>query len=127
MLDPHKLNTYDSERPTHLTFVIDNESMVDLLKPAFAEPVGPEPDRIFAVMAVETDLRMFVQQGAFTIHSMRTPLDSWRNNREYLTPIVIRAAHIDSFAEDLFRCGVREGDVFPDVDHLAEGRARYEM
>jgi hypothetical protein len=62
---------------------IDSWTSQELLKPAFTES-GTETGNIIAVMALEHDLRIFVQQGAFTIHSDRAPLDE-RTQRSEVT------------------------------------------
>lgn len=70
-------------------------------------------------MASETDLRMFVQQGSFTIHSTTTPLDELRIPRGVLRKYVIPAQVCERFALELAVSGFRKGDIYPDLQNLA--------
>jgi FRG domain len=65
VLKPHTLNQLEISNA--LTFPIDSSTSAEMLEPAFKE--RNERGKVLAVMAVEHDMRMFVQQGAFTIHS----------------------------------------------------------
>src|SRR6202011_1301042 len=62
VLWPHTLN--ELEGFGEFTHPIDSDTSLKMLEPAFKEPKKEEDDKVFAVMAVEHDLRMFVQQGA---------------------------------------------------------------
>lgn len=76
-----------------------------------------------AVMASETDLRMVVQQGAFTVHSSDcVPIDRDPSLRDYLVKFVIR--DVASFAEELLVAGLTEAGIFPDLDHLGSELTR---
>jgi FRG domain len=116
MLWPHDLNV--AEGFEDLTHPIDSNTSRQMLEPAFKN--RDENDKVLAVMAVETDLRMFVQQGAFTIHSDRTPLNRRPTHREYLLPLLIKAANVQKMAEQIHACGIVRGDIFPDLQSLAE-------
>jgi hypothetical protein len=116
MLWPHSLN--QAEGSEDLTYPIDADSVRCMLEPAFKD--RPENNKILSVMAVENDLRMFVQQGAFTIHSDREPLNWRSNHRDYLLPLLIKAANVREMAYQIRACGMVRGDIFPDLQHLAE-------
>jgi hypothetical protein len=70
-------------------------------------------------MASEHDLRMFVQQGCFTVHSDKTALDLRSDNALYLTKLTIPLQAVHSFAREVEICGFRKGDIYPDLEHLA--------
>lgn len=77
-----------------------------------------------AAMASETDLRMLVQQGAFTVHSMDCPpLDMHPDRSRFLRKIVIRDPV--RLAEEVSAAGLEEAGIYPDLDHLSAELARH--
>lgn len=78
-----------------------------------------------AVMASETDIRMMVQQGAFTIHSASCgPLNLNPVARDVLVQFVIPVACVGRVAAELEACGFAEGVIYPDLDHLSRELSR---
>ena len=116
VLNPHVLNSV--EIAMDLTPPIDSATATEMLVPAFTTS-SAESDKVAAVMAVEHDLRMFVQQGAFTIHSRRQPLNKQQGHSRYLSPILIAASDVPRISSELLACGLTQGDVFPDLENLA--------
>jgi len=117
ILKPHTLNPLEGYEA--LTYPIDSTALDPMIQPAFRSTV-PENGRVIATMAVETDIRMFVQQGAFTIHSDRMPLNRRPGNGRYLVPLLIEAAHVRRMAWEIRICGITRGDIFPDLSNLAD-------
>lgn len=124
LLDPHVMN-YDLVGSS-VTPQIDAKMCEDFVWPAFAEP-GPKNqrdpkhfDNAIAVMASEYDTRMFVQQGAFTVHSRRAPLTSFEGHEAWLKKLTVPASSIQSFAREVRLCGFRRGDIFPDLQNLSD-------
>lgn len=117
MLDPYTLNGL--QQRGEITVTIDSGKCRDLIDAAFYHNADCKGDVIQAVMASETDIRMFVQQGAFTIHSTPTPLDHLPLNSPVLQKIVIPAKFVRRLANDLAVCGFRKGDIYPDLQNLA--------
>lgn len=117
MLDPHVLN--QSEKFDDVTPSIEAHMCKDMIAAAFTHKVK-ENNRVLAVMAAENDLRMFVQQGCFTIHSDQRPLNKRAGHSKYLSAIVIPAGSIKRVALEIEVCGIRKGDIFPDLGHLAD-------
>ncbi len=76
-------------------------------------------DTVVAAMAVETDLRMFVQQGAFTVHTGHKRLTDLPERSEVLRRFVIPAPALAEMALELELAGFRLGDLFPDLQNLA--------
>ncbi len=124
VLSPHQLNR--DHAYIEFTPAINSRVCDDWIKPAFLDqdrernpPRDLGNDGPIAVMATELDLRMFVQQGCFTIHKPHTmPLDSpevsglrWR--------FVVPARHVHDFARQMDVLGFRGGDLFPDLQNLA--------
>jgi hypothetical protein len=116
VLHPHNLNRLRGG--TDVTPSINGELCRPLLSPAF-DHEAPEHGFVRAVMGSETDLRLFVQQGCFTIHCDRTPLNRMQGHGQFLDALVIPAAHIEQMADELDVCSFRQGDIFPDLGHLA--------
>jgi hypothetical protein len=124
ILEPHILNKIEGFG--EVTPSIDAHMCRKMLRPAFSDK-GTENNKVMAVMAAETDERMFVQQGCFTIHSYKGPLDKRSDNREFLSGFIIPANRVRDMAFSIDVCGFRKGDIFPDLEHLAnefKGRCR---
>ena len=123
VLEPHVLN--EIELGESVTPSIDAHMCRDFLRPAFYHR-GKENRKVAAVMAAENDLRMFVQQGCFTIHSFAYPLETHKQAGRFLTKLVIPADRVRNLAFEVDVCGFRKGDIFPDLEHLAnELRSRH--
>jgi hypothetical protein len=90
----------------------------EMLASAFTEG-SKENDKILAAMASETDMRIFVQQGCFTVHSSPEALNRKPGNSEYLRAVVIREKDAPRMALEINACGFRQGDIFPDLGNLA--------
>ena len=73
ILEPHALNVAQGFGP--YTADLNAFMYIDLIKPAYFHS-DSEPGTVAAAMAAETDQRMFVQQGCFTVHSSATPLEN---------------------------------------------------
>ncbi len=115
ILQPHTLNMQECNE--RITPSIEAKMVSESITPAFLDE--PETNKVIAVMASEHDLRMFIQQGCFTIHSDKTALNSRKGSSEYLTKLTIPAETILSFAKEVEICGLRKGDIYPDLDNLA--------
>jgi hypothetical protein len=117
ILDPHKLNKclgWDD-----LTPPIDSNSAHELLETAFKNTRVSGPN-VLAVMAVEHDLRMFVQQGAFTIQGTTQELESRVDADLYLTKLIVPESSARDFAYEIVASGFRRGDLYPDLANLAD-------
>jgi hypothetical protein len=96
VLYPHQLNEREGFPP--LTPSIDAQMCEGMLWPAFIDDAA-ENGRVLAAMASETDLRMFVQQGCFTIHSSQTALNKRPGHGDFLRPVVLDAGYLDRIAQ----------------------------
>ena len=117
ILDPHTLNMKECGDST--TPEIEADSVQELINPAFSDKYE-ENDEVRAVMSSELDIRMFVQQGCFTIHSDRKPLNRREQSHSYITKLIIPAKNIYSFSSEVEACGLRKGDIFPDLQNLSD-------
>jgi FRG domain len=116
VLQPHRLNRLRGG--TEVTPSINGDLCRPLLSPAFDHEAA-EGSLVRAVMGSETDLRLFVQQGCFTIHCDRTPLNRMDGHAHFLHALVIPAVSVQRMADELDMCSFRQGDIFPDLGHLA--------
>ena len=116
ILEPHALNESQGLEP--LTASIVSLMYRPVLEPAFYRAT-PENQKVVAAMASETDLRMFVQQGCFTIHSFAEPLNDSEFHSQFLTRVVVPAAAVRQMAFQIDVCGFRKGDIYPDLQNLA--------
>lgn len=127
ILEPHILN--ESDELGEYTPSVDAHMCRDMLKPAFYHK-NEENFKVMAAMAAETDTRMFIQQGCFTIHSYQGPLNKRKGNEQYLSALRIPAQIVREMAFEIDVCGFRKGDIFPDLQNLADelkGRYRPRM
>jgi hypothetical protein len=118
ILEPHLLN--DSEGFGKITPSIQAHMCEPMLKPAFTDQDAKETGKVLAAMAAEKDVRMFVQQGCFTIHSDQIALNKREGHQTYLSRIAIPAQSVRQVASEIDVCGFRKGDIFPDLGNLAD-------
>lgn len=77
-------------------------------------------DCIVAAMAVESDARMQMQQGAFTVHASATPLNRLTSCQNWLRRLIIRAEDLPRLKSELRAIGYRKDYLFPDLESLAD-------
>lgn len=99
-----------------LIFPLDAASYQPLIVPAFKN--RDEPNTVGVAMAIEHDPRIQLQQGAFTVHSCRTPLDRLPGSERLLRQLVIPCAAVAPFCEELSLLGMRKSNLFPDLGAL---------
>ena len=80
---------------------------------------GLPVDKVMAVMGQDVDLRMTLQQGAFTLHGTDFPLNDRPDANRYLAKFVIPHAVRDKLKEELWFLGIRRSCLFPDLANLA--------
>ena len=113
-LDARKLNESQGFEP--LIFPLDASSYEPLIVPAFKN--RKELNSVGVAMAIEHDPRIQLQQGAFTIHSCRTPIDAMDGAGQWLRKLVISNAAIPVLFEELTLLGIRKYSLFPDLSAL---------
>jgi hypothetical protein len=77
------------------------------------------PIKVLAASPLETDLRMLMQQGQFTIHVGDEPLNLLDGCEGWLKKMRIPSEAIPRIARELDVLGIRLADVFPDLQNLA--------
>lgn len=122
VLSPHLLNLRYAG--TGVTPALSSRTCDYLVKSAFKHAESSNTRRarsVIAAMATETDLRMFVQQGCFTVHDEQFPsLEVLDDAHSFIWRIVIPQEIVRDFARQVQILGFRVGDLFPDLEHLAD-------
>src|SRR5262249_32320136 len=80
------------------------------------------PDALPKAVALRTrkiDVRMFVQQAAFTLHADGTPLSEIGANPPFLAMLEVAAFAKRELRSRLAWLGFRAANVYPDLVHLA--------
>jgi len=113
---PSRLNEKQGFEP--LLYPLSANRLRPLFEPAFKGE--DSTDKVAAAMAVETDLRMQMQQGAFTVHASGEPLNRMADCQDWLRKYVIPLQSLPSMAWELELLGFRLGDLFPDLENLAK-------
>lgn len=99
-----------------LIFPLDAASYAPLIAPAFKN--RQEENTVGVAMAIEHDPRIQLQQGAFTVHSSRTPINLFEGCENWLRKLVIDRAAVESFFEELALLGMKKSNLFPDLSAL---------
>ena len=76
-------------------------------------------DRILACYPIEHDLRVYVQQSAFTLHNSLRKLEDIASDM-MLARIVIPAEAKAELAGELQALGITVSYIYPDSEHIAE-------
>jgi len=119
MLDPIRLNELQGYKPVFPP--LDALSVEPLVRPALKDDDTCDTGElaVLAVAPVESDVKMFAQQGTFTVHVSDEPLDLMAGSEEWLKKIVVPEQHVPEMALELDVLGVRLSGLFPDLYHLA--------
>ena len=112
---PGPLNSSQGFEP--YLYPLNAGQLRDVIRPAIKGK--DDTDTVVAAMAVESDPRMQVQQGAFTVHSSVQPLDKLKDAANWLRCIVIPKDSAGSIARELDILGFGLSDLFPDLHNLA--------
>lgn len=100
----------------------DSPVVMEIIKGAF-EDAPPDPSIIkkgvCAAQPQHRDIRMLVQQSAFTAHQSTAPLNKMPECEDCLIRFDIPANAKPSFIYALAQLGIREMSLYPDLDHLS--------
>jgi hypothetical protein len=92
------------------------------VKLLFREPfidVLHAPRKPAAIRLREIDVRMAVQLSVFTVHGDSTPLNYHPCWNRFMCRLTIPQTAKSDLRKHLFALGIRESNLFPDLDHLA--------
>lgn len=115
-LHPYQFNK--SQTGSERVFSPDNLAVKNLFPP-FPKDSAPKDEIIVAIYPREVDIRMMIQMSAFTIHGTKNPLNSINDTENFLVKHVIPPAAKRELENQLFRIGITESYLFPDLEHLA--------
>jgi hypothetical protein len=97
--------------------MLTNPELLGRVVPAFG---GQEKEEdIIATIMSDVDQRMFIQQGVFTLHTSRRPLEELFQSDACLRKGVIPAGAKERIEWELRICGVSRAKLFPDLGNLA--------
>jgi hypothetical protein len=100
--------------------VTDDPFVASLVLLAFAErPLLPKLPSVMAIAALENDLRMLVQQAAFTIHRDPSDLRDLATSEPILRQFIVPKAEKPKIRELLRLAGIVGASLFPDLAGLA--------
>lgn len=122
-LVPYMLN--EEEFDQKIIFNPDGETMKPIFAHSFSD-VNPKVEKVGAVWAKDIDVRITIQLSVFTIHGRREPLNELPNADSYLLKFEIPAEAKKRLFNFLDLLGIRESNLFPDLEHLANYMAKWE-
>jgi len=115
-LFPFKLNARETGRA--VLFGNGSSDPSRLLSQVFSN--DPEQlNQAIALHSPEVDIRMMMQQSAFTIHGNGQQLEAHQHAGDFLKKFEIPAGSKALIREELSRLGIRLSMLFPDLDHLS--------
>jgi hypothetical protein len=97
-----------------------NPTTLEMINPAFNHASPTPKFAALATAAGEIDLRMIVQQAAFTIHRDNEPLEVLDSGRPILFKFIVPAASKPHLRLWLRLAGTSRSSLFPDLGSLAE-------
>ncbi|MBN2769554.1 MAG: FRG domain-containing protein, partial [Spirochaetes bacterium] len=108
-------------------YPMDKPSVKKLLYPAFNNKNDTEDNNalqinnsVIACLAVEHNMRVYVQQSAFTVHNSNIPLDQLDNNENWLVKYIIPRENKKQFSISLMLLGFEIDNIYPDLDHISK-------
>jgi hypothetical protein len=116
VLEPHRLNESQGYEPIFPP--LNANSVEPMVRPAM-KGQDRSQIKVLATSPLERDLRMFVQQGQFTVHVTEEPLTQLINCDRWLMKIRIPSQSVPRIARELDVLGLRLADIFPDLQNLA--------
>ena len=81
---------------------------------------GLRTEKVLAVQPKLFDARVQAQFAGFTIHGRVQPLNRMPEAERFLVKFEVPARSKEDLRRDLFKLGIRESVLFPDLEHLAE-------
>jgi hypothetical protein len=113
---PGALNQSHGLEP--LLYTLNASDLHEFLRPAFK--ISPCHKAVAAAVPFESDVRMQVQQGVFTIHTTGVPLETMPDANAWLRRFVIPQSAISAVSREVEVLGLGLADLFPDLGSLAQ-------
>jgi hypothetical protein len=115
-LNPGELNRYYKHEK--LIFPLNSKTVTKLARQAFYTDCDKDLG-VMAASAIETNLRMLMQQSAFTIHSFTKPLEDVQESNKWLIKIKVPQSALSIIALELELMGIKLSNIYPDLDNLS--------
>lgn len=115
-LCPAELNEKDFK--TAMLLSPHREDVQVLFKSPFIDS-DEDVNKIAAVTIRHIDIRMTVQLSVFSIHGSTVPLNEYAGHDQFLIKFEIPPESKRPLRLELVALGIRESNMFPDLDHLA--------
>ena len=100
-------------------FSLGNKLVRPVLAPPF-DSEAPPSSLTVAVVSEEFDLRMLVQQAAYTIHGTAEPLEKRADHGRFVRKFVIPENAKRTIGADLDFLSIEQSHLFPDLENLAD-------
>ena len=117
-LDPCSLNASEVEGDREL-YRGDSEIARPVLAAAFEPNDDQNSRRVLAITVHEHTLRQMVQLSCFTLHGSPEGIEGRPSSNTYLWRFTIPAEYKAQMRKDLYALGIRDSNLFPDLEHLA--------
>jgi hypothetical protein len=114
-LFPLRLNELEATQPAYLS--LSHPDACRLLNPAFGQ--AESPSKTLAVIGETIDIRILVQQSAFTIHGDDQRLEQHPQADDILVKFVLPPSKQDLMFIELEKSGMTRAFLFPDLENLA--------
>jgi hypothetical protein len=125
---PRRLN--EKEGFGEHIYPVDSRTVHAMLEPGIRPKRQADPDlkekvgdKIIACASVEHNMRMYLQQSAFTVHNSLKKLTGIMGCEE-LFKIIIPRGRKEYFSESLALLGIRESFVYPEIEHITNAVKR---
>jgi len=115
-LDPYALNANQSQKPNIL--IAHGSVALPIFRAPFQKKATKQ-SLTAAVVGREVDIRMLIQQSAFTIHGTVTPIEAISSANKFTRKFTIPATSKQLIRRQLRALGFTRHTLFPDLEHLA--------
>ncbi len=120
-LYPEELN--EREGFKNYLYSVDSHTAIQMLRPAYKDTYVPDNpnviNKILACYPIEHDLRVYVQQSAFTVHNTQRRLEDILPEN-VLKKLIIPGEAKQALCEELMALGISVSYIYPDSEHIAQ-------
>ena len=117
ILHPTRLNNRSIDDAAFVP--IGTMPLWNLFEDAFKNQKDSDIVKPFATLSEQIDLRMLVQEGAFTVHPDSNPLENLEDRAKVVKSLRIKSCHKKNVREELNLLSIKESVLFPDLSTLA--------
>lgn len=116
-LNPYGLN--QNQIGKYKVVVPDNEKAFQFIQKAFVDDAD-DNEIVIAINPPTIDVRMMTQLSEFTVHGSGKMIEDIPNSADFLMKFIIQAECKENIEKQLKHLGIREANIFPDLEHLAK-------